>query len=442
MYLATARRVIQLGSGNTEHLEFMNSKNHLTYKGVFTPLPIRLLNTIARKSGPISAKPVSLEIRNLLETACGKTHLEDWGHQSARQALEVLLESVHREGKLTYFGRLTLRQFLIAKLCNRLRIIEALKRFPEIARQKIDRPVFITGWYRCGTTYLHNLLATHPELRAPLYWELMHPCPAVDPRKVNSQKLIHKTNLANRIHRYLAPGFNAVHAMPAEKPEECLHLFKNAAMGTTAFFITEAKSMAWWLLDQDVGPGYHFYKDQLKLLNWLRPGRRWVLKWPFHLWHLDSLIEAFPDATIIHLHRDPREALPSVCSLAALARSSFCESIDNEELGKFWLDYCEAGLQRGLTAREKADENQVIDIRYPDLKKNPLSVINQIQNTINLGESDAWTESIQANSKAREKKVPGRHHYAMAQFGLDPNEIQERFSKYIEDYDLIHASGA
>ncbi|MBE9543284.1 MAG: sulfotransferase, partial [Proteobacteria bacterium] len=373
---------------------------------------------------------------------CGKTHLEDWGHQSARQALEVLLESVHREGKLTYFGRFALRQFLIAKLCNRLRIIEALKRFPEITRQKIDRPVFITGWYRCGTTYLHNLLATHPELRAPLYWELMHPCPTVDPRKVNSQKLIHKTNLANRIHRYLAPGFNAAHAMPAEKPEECLHLFENAAMGTTAFFITEAKSMAWWLLDQDIGPAYHFYKDQLKLLNWLRPGRRWVLKWPFHLWHLDSLIEAFPDATVIHLHRDPREALPSVCSLAALARSSFCESIDNEGLGKFWLDYCEAGLQRGLTAREKADENQVIDIRYPDLKKNPLSVINQIQNTINLGESDAWTESIQANSKAREKKVPGRHHYAMAQFGLDPNEIQERFSKYIEDYDLIHASGA
>ncbi len=414
----------------------MNSKNHLTYKGVFTPLPIRLLNAIAQKSGTISAKPVSLEIRNLLETACGKTHLEDWGHQSARQALEVLLESVHREGKLTYFGRLTLRHFLIAKLCNRLRIIEALKRFPEITRQKIDRPVFITGWYRCGTTYLHNLLATHPELRAPLYWELMHPCPAVDPRKVNSQKLIHKTNLANRIHRYLAPGFNAAHAMPAEKPEECLHLFENAAMGTTAFFITEAKSMAWWLLDQDVGPAYHFYKNQLKLLNWLRPGRRWVLKWPFHLWHLDTLMKTFPDATIIHLHRDPSEAIPSVCSLAALARSSFCESIDNEGLGKFWLDYCEAGLQRGLTAREKADENQVIDIGYPDLMANPLAVINRVINIIDLNPSEAWRNSLQSKFEITQKKKPDRHHYALAQFGLNADKIRERFSRYIQNYDL------
>ena len=190
MYLATARRVIQLGSGNTEHSEFMNSKKHLTYKGTFTPLPIRLLNAIARRSGPIYTKTVSLEIQHLLETACGKTQLEDWGDQSALEPFEALIDSVGRDGKLTFFGRFALRQFLIAKLCNRLRIIEALKRFPEITRQKIDRPVFITGWYRCGTTYLHNLLATHPELRAPLYWELMHPCPAVDPRKVNSRKLI------------------------------------------------------------------------------------------------------------------------------------------------------------------------------------------------------------------------------------------------------------
>ena len=158
----------------------MNLKKQLTYTGVFAPLPIRLLNAIARPLKQISAKTVSLEIQHLLETACGKTQLEDFGDQSTLEPFEALIDSVGSDGKLTFFGLFTLRQFLIAKLCNRLRIIEALKRFPEIARQKIDRPVFITGWYRCGTTYLHNLLATHPDSRTPLYWELMHPCPAVD----------------------------------------------------------------------------------------------------------------------------------------------------------------------------------------------------------------------------------------------------------------------
>ena len=414
----------------------MNSKNHLTYKGVFTPLPIRLLNAIARKSGPISTKTVSLEMQHLLETACGKTQLEDWGDQSALEPFEALIDSVGRDGKLTFFGRFALRQFLIAKLCNRLRIIEALKRFPEITRQKIDRPVFITGWYRCGTTYLHNLLATHPESRAPLYWELMHPCPSVDPRKVNSQKLIHKTNLANRIHRYLAPGFNAAHTMPAEEPEECLHLFENAAMGTTAFFITEAKSFAWWLLDQDVRPGYHFYKNQLKLLNWLRPGRRWVLKWPFHLWHLDSLIEAFPDATVIHLHRDPREAIPSVCSLAALARASFCENIDNAALGQFWLDYNRVGLERGLTSRDKARPGRIVDIRYRDLKANALTVINQVLDAVDLVPPNAWINSLQAAQKRKPEIKRQRHQYTLSQFGLDADDIRERFAAYIKTYDL------
>jgi hypothetical protein len=62
--------------------------------------------------------------------------------------------------------------------------------------------------------------------------------------------------------------------------------------------------------------------------------------------------------------------------------------------------------------------------------------MNQIQNTVDLGDSEAWTKSLRANSKTLEKKVPGRHHYAMAQFELDADQIRERFAKYSEDYDL------
>ena len=160
----------------------MNSKKQLTYKGLFRPWPIRSLNAIARSLQPISDKSISLEVGNLRAKACRKTGLVDWGHPSARQALEASLDSVQREGRLTYFGRFALRQLLIPKLCNPLRIVEALRRFPQIGRQEIRRPVFITGWYRCGTTYLHNLLAAHPQSRTPRYWELMHPCPAAETR--------------------------------------------------------------------------------------------------------------------------------------------------------------------------------------------------------------------------------------------------------------------
>ena len=414
----------------------MNSNKQSTYKDVFIPLPIRLLNAIARSLKQISDKTVSIEIQNLLEKAISKTELDDWGHPSAREALEVLLESVHREGKLTYFGRFTLRQFLIGKLCNRLRVIEALKRFPEIQRQQIRRPIFITGWYRCGTTYLHHLLATHPQSRAPLYWELMHPCPAVDPRKIKPQELIRKTKLANRIHRYLAPEFNRAHSMAAEKPEECLQLFENAGMGTTAFFITEAKSFAWWLLENDIRPGYRFYEYQIKLLNWQRPGRRWVLKWPYHLWHMDALLAVFPDATVIHIHRDPREAIPSVCSLAALARKPFCERIDNAALGQFWTDYNEAGWERGLASRVKAGPGQIIDVGYADLTANPSAVIQRILATADLEPDDPWLNSLPSGRTKKQEKNRECHQYALSQFGLDEDNIRGRFADYIKTYDL------
>jgi hypothetical protein len=414
----------------------MSARNQFTAHRPYAPLSVRLVNSLARKTAPVFDWPASLKSEDLLEVATRRTRLQDWGDPWFKEALAALLDSVNAEGKLTFFGRFSLRQFLIGNLCSRLRTIEVFKRFPQIQQQKIHRPIFITGWYRSGTTHLHNLFALHPRLRAPLFWELRHPCPTLNPRAAIPHKYIRSVKLDGRIHGYLAPGFNAIHLLEAEKPEECLHLFDKACAGTTSFFMSEAKSFAYWLLEHGIQHGYKFYKTQLQLLNWLRPGRQWVMKWPYHLWHLETLLDTFPDATIIHLHRDPRQAIPSVCSLAAAARAPFCESIDNAALGEFWLDYYATGLKRGLKTRQNDRANRIIDIRYPDLINDPLSVIDQVQKIINLDNDVIWIKSIKINSKTTRKKKPGHHRYTLFQFGLNADQIFERFSSYIEDYSL------
>jgi len=414
----------------------MPAENQLTVLRPYSPLPIRLVNRIGRITAPAFDWLAPLKSKDLLEAAVRQTGLQDWGDPWFQKALAALLDSVNQEGRLTFFGRFAFGQFLIGNLGSRLRIIEVLKRYPEIQQQKIRKPIFITGWYRSGTTHLHNLLALHPNLRAPLFWELRHPCPTLNPKTADPARQIRKVKREGKIHGYLAPGFGAIHTLEAERPEECLHLFDKACAGTSAFFMTEAKSFAGWLLDHGIHQGYDFYKLQLQLLNWLRPGRQWVLKWPYHLWHLETLLKTFPDATVIHLHRDPGQSIPSVCSLAAAARAPFCESMDAAALGAFWLDYCEAGIQRGLRARQKADFNQIMDVRYPDLKEDPLSVIEQIQNIINLDSYEVWTETIKINLKTTRKKRPRKHHYTPTQFGLNPDQILERFSGYIQDYEL------
>ena len=320
----------------------MKAKKQFTFSGIYAPAPIRWVNALARRSKSVFDRIASLNSEQMIEAAARRTGLQDWGNPRFEEALAALLNSVAQEGKLTLFGRSALKQYLIENLCCRLRVIEVLKRFPEIRQQNIARPVFIT----------------------------------------------------------------------------------------------EAKSFAWWLLEHDIEHGYQFFKLQLQLLNWLRPDRQWVFKWPYHLWHLETLLKTFPDATIIQLHRDPRQAIPSVCSLAAAASAPFCESVDAAALGEFWLNYCQAGLARGATARQKAKPTQIIDIRYPDLKENPLSVIDQIQNSIDLSESGAWKESLKASLKFGGKKRSEAHHYTAAQFGLEADQIRERFSGYIQDYDL------
>ena len=398
-------------------------------------MPFRWLNAFANRSEGLS-------LDELLDKAHGRTLLDDPGNPGALEAFGALVESVNREGDLTFFGRFTLGQFIIGKLCNRLRIIEALKRYDEISNQKVHRPIFVTGWYRCGTTYLHNLLATHPQSRAPLYWELMHPCPAVDPRTINPQKLIRRTKLANRIHGYLAPNFKRAHAMPAEKPEECLHLFENAGMGTTGFFITEANSFAGWLLEQDLRPAYQFYLHQLRLLNWLRPGIRWILKWPYHLWHLDTLMEVFPDAFVIHIHRDPLEAIPSVCSLAALAREPFCNQIDRGALGQFWLEYNAKGLKRALKARERAGGTRILDINYSDLVANPSVVIRRIVDWSGLEPDEAWLSTMPTARSNKKGDRVGNHAYTLSEYGLDPDQIYDRFETYMKSYGITALASA
>jgi hypothetical protein len=122
----------------------MNAKKQFTFSGTYAPMPIRWVNSLARNVRPAFVRPVLLKSEHLLEAAARQTGLQDFGDPRFDDALAALLDSVNQEGKLTLFGRFTVRQFLVENLCSRLRVIEVVKRFPEICRQNIQRPIFAT----------------------------------------------------------------------------------------------------------------------------------------------------------------------------------------------------------------------------------------------------------------------------------------------------------
>ena len=98
---------------------------------------------------------VSLSRDELMETASGTTGFSDFGPDDFIEPLDILLTSLASESKLTLLGRILVRADLLNLLQNRLRIADLAKREPAVLDEKIERPLFVIGLPRSGTTILH-----------------------------------------------------------------------------------------------------------------------------------------------------------------------------------------------------------------------------------------------------------------------------------------------
>ncbi len=138
---------------------------------------LRLINAAGHRFVKNGYQWLSLDAKVLLQKACSQTGLDDYGDDSFREGLRVLLQSYEQDAELSFVGRLCVNNDAVRLLSNRLRLVEDRRRHPGIAAEVIRRPLFITGLPRSGTTFLHALLAQDPAHRAPQVWEVMHPSP-------------------------------------------------------------------------------------------------------------------------------------------------------------------------------------------------------------------------------------------------------------------------
>ena len=138
---------------------------------------LRLINTVGRRFVKNGFSFLRLDEKTLLDKAVIQTGLDDFGDDSFREALKVVLQAYETEAELSFVGRICVHEDSVRLLSNRLRLVADRRRYPAIAAEVIRRPLFITGLPRSGTTFLHALLAQDPAHRAPQVWEVMHPSP-------------------------------------------------------------------------------------------------------------------------------------------------------------------------------------------------------------------------------------------------------------------------
>src|ERR1700759_2680432 len=136
----------------------------------------RLGDVFSRQFWTLNAEVLCAEARQ-------RTGLVDFGDPPIETALSTLVNSLELEADLHPLGRFLMWVHLRGLLETRLRLTRAWREHLEaMDTSLIERPVFITGMPRSGSTFLHELMAEDPENRAPRVWEVIFPIPTRDAR--------------------------------------------------------------------------------------------------------------------------------------------------------------------------------------------------------------------------------------------------------------------
>jgi hypothetical protein len=349
-------------------------------------------------------------------------------------SLDRLTEAANTEAQLTMIGRRQLHDSLISQLVTQIQAHRLVESHPEIQHAVISAPIMITGMPRTGTTALQNMLASHPDLRAPSLWELM--APATPTGQGQHAMLI---ELAQRyVDQYyaVAPAFRMLHPLDALRPDECHRLTGTTFRSNIYAQRYRVPSYLAWLRDQDMVEVYQYHRTLLSCLLWRRPGEHVLLKCPSHLWHLDALAAVYPGARVVRLHRDPMTCIPSACNLTSVVRSVSAAEVDKAEIGREWIDYADQGLSRQRRAEESVPGIRILDVRQQDLLVDPLSIVGLVCEFAGIPMTATARARIEHYVGDNPPDKHGVQRLSLADFHLDPTEIERRFADYKAEFSV------
>jgi hypothetical protein len=292
----------------------------------------------------------------------------------------------------------------------------------------IERPIFVTGLPRSGTTALHRLLTADPAQQGLELWlaEVPQPRPSRDTWAANPA--FQRIQAAYAQHHVEHPEFMGVHYIAADTVEECWQLLRQTMRSVAFECLAHVPSYSRWLLGQDWTGPYRRHRRSLQLIGLHDPSRRWVLKNPSHLFALDALLTAYPDALVIQTHREPTAVIGSMCSLAAQATEGWSAAFTGTVIGASQLELWARGLEEFAGARSRYDPSQFFDVDYADFTADPGGTVESVYAHFGLSYSAAAADAVLAlHASAGSGDARPAHRYSLADFGLTPGQVNERF---------------
>jgi hypothetical protein len=378
----------------------------------------------------------AFDAARLKSAAQDKEGRSDWGPLSFEQPLQVLADS-YAEADLNELGTHILRSGLVHSLRMRLRAQEWIRRHPEITKETIGAPIVVVGMMRSGTTLLQRLLAADDRFHCAYGWEVVEVAPKLDHRwSGHEDPRIVISEQREATSRELAPELFAIHPMYAREPEEEIVFLSDAFLSHVPESGAHLPAYRAWIDTQDFTPAYSYLHRMLQFLQWQkrqvgRTARRWVLKSPAHLGYLDALRAQFPDLHVVHMHRDPRETIPSGASLNATLHAMHADTVDRERVGAEWLQRMGWTNDRAMATRSGwADESALCtDIEFTDAVGDPIGQVARVYEAIDVPLSADAESAMRRWLVERPRELP-RPAYTASNFGLSDAAIDDRFATY------------
>jgi hypothetical protein len=366
--------------------------------------------------------------------AIADTGLDDFGPDDYRERLEVYLaalhdiDGMHGPGVVNFFSQLS------QWLKNRLLLTDLLKRHPEIHDIDLLPPVVIAGLPRTGTTHLHNLLAAAPTFRTLPYWESFEPFPLPAEAGIEPDPRVARMDMAVQVMDIVMPHFALMHEMTTEHVHEEIQLLANDF--STMFLETLAHVPRWtdYYLAHDQTSTYEYLAIQLKALQFLRGGNRWLLKSPQHLEQLPVLDKVFPGVAVVCTHRDPVPVAISMVAMLTYSARMHRSPVPVEEIAAGWIDRLALMLNALVRDRDAIGPERSIDVTFDDFMADELGVAERVYGLVGESVTDDARAAITGYLARHQRGRLGKVVTSCEMFGLDEGEMRERFAPYVNRF--------
>lgn len=402
----------------------------------YTPL-FRAANAALGAGGKLGLPLGKLDPDSIVEASRKKAGLTDMGADTYRPFLERICQAC-ASAPVTPLARFVMQSIFQTSAVARLRAQDYVTRHPELEKIPIERPVFIVGFPRTGTTLVQHLLALEPGARGLQFWELLNATPVHDDPISDHKKRLAAAEQMLKFVLLTSPETPVVHDITATTLEECWYLLSHSFAVYNWDLQSGLDHYGDWMVQQDMRVPYREYRRTLQVMAHWQPTGRFVLKCPDHMWFLDSLLDVFPDAAIVWTHRDPVDVIASYCSMVSLTRRLYYGYIDGDAIGAHIVKRFHEGIERAMEVRRRVGEEHFYDINFEDLKTDPVASIEGAFEHFDLNWTSHTEHELRQWLAQPRRDKPGCHSYGPNQWGLDPAAIREQYAGYLDRFDVAY----